>query len=163
MERRVDREHELEGLYRRRFGAFRRGASGVTGDDDLAWDAVQEAFARALAGLEGYRGDAPLEVWVWRIVVRTAREMVRRAPRAVGEVGLALDDAASPELAAAVRSLAPRRRLVVFLRYYADLSYADIADVTGMATGTVSATLAQARAALLEALTTPNGVEHEPR
>ena len=57
-----------------------------------------------------------------------------------------------PELAAAIRSLAPRRRLVVFLHYYADLSYASIAELSGMREGTVAATLAQARAALRTSL-----------
>jgi RNA polymerase sigma-70 factor, ECF subfamily len=47
----------------------------------------------------------------------------------------------------------PRRRLVVFLRYFADLSYAEIAEVLGVSEGTVAASLAQARAALRERLT----------
>jgi RNA polymerase sigma factor (sigma-70 family) len=41
---------------------------------------------------------------------------------------------------------------VVFLRYFADLSYAEIAEVTGISEGTVAATLSQARAALMEQL-----------
>jgi RNA polymerase sigma-70 factor (ECF subfamily) len=53
-----------------------------------------------------------------------------------------------PELAKAVRTLAPRRRLAVFLRYFADLSYAEIADVLEVAEGTVAATLSQAHAEL---------------
>ncbi|MEO9175016.1 MAG: sigma factor-like helix-turn-helix DNA-binding protein [Gaiellales bacterium] len=48
--------------------------------------------------------------------------------------------------------LSPRRRLVVFLHYYADLSYASIAEPADMSEGTVAATLAQARAALRVAL-----------
>jgi RNA polymerase sigma factor (sigma-70 family) len=57
-----------------------------------------------------------------------------------------------PELAAALRALSPRRKLVVFLRYFADLSYAEIAEACGMSEGTVAATLAQARAELHEAM-----------
>ncbi|MGH2932490.1 MAG: RNA polymerase sigma factor, partial [Gaiellaceae bacterium] len=57
-----------------------------------------------------------------------------------------------PELAAALRRLPPRKRLVVFLRYFADLSYAEIAEVGGISEGTVAAALSQARAALLEHL-----------
>src|ERR1041385_19268 len=55
---------------------------------------------------------------------------------------------APPALAAAVRMLSPRRRQVVFLRYFADLSYAEIARVCRMSEGTVAATLAQAHAEL---------------
>jgi RNA polymerase sigma factor (sigma-70 family) len=38
------------------------------------------------------------------------------------------------------------------MRYFADLSYAEIAEAYGISEGTVSTTLAQARAALLEQL-----------
>ena len=57
-----------------------------------------------------------------------------------------------PELAEAVRSLAPRRRLVVYLRYFADLPYAEIASLLDISEGTVAATLSQAHAELLEQL-----------
>jgi RNA polymerase sigma factor (sigma-70 family) len=57
-----------------------------------------------------------------------------------------------PELAAAVRRLPPQRRMAVFLRYFADLSYAEIGEVLGIAEGTVAATLAQAHRQLGAAL-----------
>jgi RNA polymerase sigma factor (sigma-70 family) len=49
---------------------------------------------------------------------------------------------------------------MVFLRYFADLSYSEIAEVVGISEGTVAATLAQARSALRTELTegvTTNG------
>ena len=55
-----------------------------------------------------------------------------------------------------MRALPPRRRLVVFLRYFADLSYAEIAEIAGVSEGTVAATLAQAKEELLGLL---NGEE----
>ena len=61
-----------------------------------------------------------------------------------------------PELAAAVRALPPRRRLIVFLRYFADFSYEEVAAACGVSEGTVAAALAQARAELRNALT-PEG------
>lgn len=51
-----------------------------------------------------------------------------------------------------LRRLPTRKRLVVFLRYFADLSYAEIAEIGGISEGTVAAALSQARAALLEQL-----------
>jgi len=57
------------------------------------------------------------------------------------------------ELAAAIKSLPPRRRLIVFLRYFADFSYAEIAEACKVSEGTVAATLAQAHEALRTALT----------
>lgn len=57
-----------------------------------------------------------------------------------------------PALAAAIRALAPERRLVIFLRYFAELSYAEIAEALEISEGTVAATLAQAHAALHDEL-----------
>jgi RNA polymerase sigma factor (sigma-70 family) len=57
-----------------------------------------------------------------------------------------------PALADALRRLPPRRRLIIFLRYYADLSYAQIAELSEVSEGTVAATIAQAQAQLAETL-----------
>jgi RNA polymerase sigma factor (sigma-70 family) len=52
-----------------------------------------------------------------------------------------------------VARLPERQRLVLFLRYYADLDYATIAEVLAISGGTVGATLAQARDALRQLMT----------
>jgi RNA polymerase sigma-70 factor (ECF subfamily) len=63
-----------------------------------------------------------------------------------------------PSLAAALARLPPRRRLILFLRYYADLSYAEIAAACDVSEGTVAATLAQAREALAAVLETEGAI-----
>jgi RNA polymerase sigma-70 factor (ECF subfamily) len=151
----ADVTDEIERVYRERYVAFRNALVTVTGSHEAARDAVQEAFARALRSQDQFRGEGTLDAWVFRIALRTALE-TRRNGR---EVAL-LDDAdptlpvpeRDPELAAALRELPPRRRLIVFLRYFADLSYSEIAAVCEISEGTVAASLAQARADLLEAL-----------
>ena len=144
----------IELLYRQRYIRFRNGVAPVAGSYEAAHDAVQEGFARALGASSQYSGRGSLEGWVWRIVLRTALEL--RHPGE--EVPL---DALDPEfveperdfaLATAVRVLPPRRRLVVFLRYFADLPYRTISEVLEIDEGTVAATLAQARQALAESL-----------
>ena len=59
---------------------------------------------------------------------------------------------ADDDYASAVREslglLSERQRLVLFLRYYADLDYTSIAETLGVRRGTVSATLNQAHASL---------------
>src|SRR5262249_6528936 len=140
---------QLEDLYRRRYAVFRHAVAGYLGSAEGAHDAVQEGFARAFARRDTFRGEGSLEAWVYRIVLRTAQEQGRR-PRAVALE----DDLAAPDepsfgpILDAVRRLPPRRGLMVFLRFFADLSYAEIAQATGTAEGTVAATLAQARADL---------------
>jgi RNA polymerase sigma-70 factor (ECF subfamily) len=124
-------------------------ARGVTGDSDRAADAVNEAFARVIRSRGSFRGDGPLEAWVWRAVVNAARDAVER-PYTAG--GTSPDEAAPPEtlseLAPLVASLPERQRLVIFLRYYADLDYRAIAHVLEVEIGTVSASLAAAHRTL---------------
>jgi RNA polymerase sigma-70 factor, ECF subfamily len=142
---------ELEALYRSRFDVFSRVAAGVTGDAERAHDAVQEAFANAVRKRGSFRGDGPLEAWVWRIVLNAARSDVRRsAPAADREVRAASNGhpERDVELRVALARLPERQRTAVFLRYYADLDYAAIGEALGIAEGTVAATLNAAHAAL---------------
>jgi RNA polymerase sigma-70 factor, ECF subfamily len=144
----------IERLYRERYTRFRNGVAPVAGSYEAARDAVQEGFARALRSSRQYSGRGSLEGWVWRIVLRTALEQ----RGATEETPLSEIDAAfvEPErdfaLTAAVQALPPRRRLIVFLRYFADLPYRTIAEALAIDEGTVAATLAQAKQALAESL-----------
>ena len=134
------------------------------GSSDAARDVVQEAFAQALRDRHAYRGDGSLAGWVWQIAFRTALRARRNGGRE-----LTLDELVEaapvpraerdPELAEAVRRLAPRRRLVVYLRYFADLPYAEIASLLDISEGTVAATLSQAHAELLEQLRDKEAVQ----
>jgi RNA polymerase sigma-70 factor, ECF subfamily len=146
---------EIEDLYRRRYVAFRNVLATTTGGYEPAGDVVQDAFAQALRRRETFRGEGSLEAWVWRIAFRIA--LASRPDRAVAPLATApeadlVEPSLDPELAAAVRALPPRRRLVVFLHYFADLAYREIAEICGISEGTVAATLAQARAELIAAL-----------
>lgn len=144
--------HAIEQVYRERYVGFRNALATVAGSQESARDAVQEGFARTLRERASFRGEGRLEAWIFRIALRTALESRRNGRE------LALEDVTDPvlpepehdtALAAALRALPPRRRLVVFLRYFADLSYEEIAFVCGISEGTVAAALNQARAALL--------------
>jgi RNA polymerase sigma-70 factor (ECF subfamily) len=147
---------ELELLYRNRFGAFRNGLAPLCGSFERAHDAVQEAFARALRERESFRGRGSLEGWVWRIAFRVALDERRNGHEVVP--GKAFEHASVPEperdreLTEALRRLPARRKLVVFLRYFADLSYAEIAELCAISEGTVAATLAHAHDDLAKAL-----------
>jgi DNA-directed RNA polymerase specialized sigma24 family protein len=143
--------NELEALYRRRFEVFVRVAASVTGDSDQARDAVQEAFATAVQKRGSFRGDGPLEAWVWRIVLNAARSDVRRITpvAAYAETGSQNGDPGpDATLGAALALLPERQRTAVFLRYYADLDYAAIGEALGISTGSVSATLSAAHTTL---------------
>jgi RNA polymerase sigma-70 factor (ECF subfamily) len=146
---------EIEGLYRERYAAFRRTLAPLTGSYEAAHDVVQETFARALAERRRFRGDAPLAAWVWQIAMRVVSDERRRcARRPVEELldeGL-VDPARDVELSQALLRLPPRRRLIFFLRYFGGFSYREIAAICDISEGTVAATIAQARNALVQAL-----------
>ena len=149
-------DSDLEDLYRRRQDAFQVMLASVTGNIDGARDVVQEAFARALQNQDGFRGDGSLEAWVWRIAFRVAvgsKGSLELSVDEVPEVAF-VDEGRDPTLAAAVRELPPQRRIAIFLRYYGDLSYAEIGEVLGIAEGTVAATLSKAHEQLGAELST---------
>jgi RNA polymerase sigma-70 factor (ECF subfamily) len=143
----------IEELYERRYASFQGGMAAVTGSYDAARDVVQEAFAQALRDREQFRGEGSLAAWVWRIAFRIAART-----RSKGRRELTLDELAAsaplpsperdPSLAEALGRLTPQRRLIVFLRYFADLSYSEIASLCALKEGTVAATLAHAHSDL---------------
>lgn len=145
---------ELEALYRQRFSAFARVAISMTRSVELGREAVQEAFARAIEQVDGFRGDCPLEAWVWRIVVNTARTSARRAAYEDADATINPEPEGTnghtdlPAVQLWVRALPERQRAVVFLRYWADLDYRSIADALEIEVGTVSATLNAAHSSL---------------
>jgi RNA polymerase sigma factor (sigma-70 family) len=151
MVRRPDRRlREIELLYRARFPYFAQVARAITGDRERAVEAVQDAFVGLMKNRHRFRGEGPLEAWAWRAVVNAARNATRRPLVEVGradESEYAVPDEVA-ELAPLIAALPERQRLVVFLRYYADLDYRAIAVALGVEVGTVSATLAAAHAGL---------------
>jgi RNA polymerase sigma-70 factor (ECF subfamily) len=135
---------EIERIYRERFRAFLFTVTALLADGDAALDVVQDGFAHALRRRGDYRGEGTLEAWLWRIVLNVARDRRRTRSR---EQRLTATErspgAAQPDedLRALISALPERQRLAVFLRYYADLSYDEIAEALGVKAGTVAASL----------------------
>lgn len=148
---------EVEAIYRGRYQAFLRTAAAIVGDDEIARDVVQEAFASAVRKRRTRRRQASLEPWIWRIVLNAAKDERRRRrvrEHPAGDVernGYRSTDA-DPAVRRALLGLPEQQRRAVFLRYYAELDYARIADVLQVAPGTVGATLSSARSALRKKL-----------
>jgi RNA polymerase sigma-70 factor (ECF subfamily) len=150
---------ELEELYREKYFGFRNALATITGDQQSAHDVLQEAFVQAIKKRKSFREEGSLAGWVWRIAFRLAlRDKRRRRFLLDSDLDISLLDLSLPEpsfhpdLALAIRELPPRQRLFVFLRYFADLEYADIAEACDVSVGTVGAALTKAREALLGSL-----------
>jgi RNA polymerase sigma-70 factor (ECF subfamily) len=137
----------IEALYRAEFARFARFARAVTGDRESALEAVQEGFADALRKADRFRGAGSLEAWVWSCVLNRARKArPRHRPDAPAQPSRVSET--DPDLRARLAALPERQRHVVFLRYFADLGYREIAETLGIEVGTVSATLHAAHASL---------------
>jgi RNA polymerase sigma factor (sigma-70 family) len=132
--------------YEERYHRLLRVAEGIVGDPDLAHDAVQDGFARVIRSRESFRDDGSVEGWIWRTVVRAAldvrakRLLTADTPEVAHEPGNGFGD----PIRSLIAALPERQRLVLFLRYYADLDYDRIAAALDIRSGTVAATLNQA-------------------
>jgi RNA polymerase sigma-70 factor (ECF subfamily) len=148
---------EIERVYRQRLPEFRRVAAAILGNREAARDAVQEGFAIAVRKRETFRGEGPVEAWLWRVVVNAAREQTRRRtdlpdPQELPSAGRNGSEEGDARVRVALALLPERQRLALFLRYYADLDYRTIADTLDVAIGTVGVTLNTAHAKLRELL-----------
>ena len=130
----------------------------VTGDGDVAREATDEAFARALERWSRVGRMASPSGWAYRVALNDARRRLRRRSL---ERALPLHRVAphsveiqptDHELWAAVSGLPQRQRTAVALRYVADLGERDIAGVMRISPGTVAATLNAARKRLATTL-----------
>jgi RNA polymerase sigma-70 factor (ECF subfamily) len=160
-----DVQSQLEALYRDKYANFRNVLAAVTGSSDSARDVVQEAFVVAMSKHRDFRGTGSLEGWVWRIALRLAvhesrRQLTRAAPLADLPSAVLVERDVDPTLAAAVRALPERRRLVVFLRYFGDHSYTEIAEICGISEGTVAATISAAHRELRDLLASEDRPTH---
>jgi RNA polymerase sigma-70 factor, ECF subfamily len=145
-------ELDLANIYaRHRQGLFTL-ALLITRRPDRAEDAVHDAFAR-LCGVDS-RGIADPVAYVFAAVRRAAIDQVRRAKRTGADEAavsiFAAGDGATPEssamgaertqwVMAAIEALPPDQREVVVLRVYAELTFAQIAEVLAQPLATVAA------------------------
>jgi RNA polymerase sigma factor (sigma-70 family) len=151
---------QIEALYRDRFEHFVRVAAAICHSPEAGHDVVQNAFIAAIRNRRSFRGRAPLEAWVWRIVVNKARRAAREpllagleesgGPSMSNGHGSHEDDPAG--LRGWIAALPERQREAIFLRYFADLDYRAIAEVLEVEVGTVSATLGAAHRSLRKRL-----------
>jgi RNA polymerase sigma factor (sigma-70 family) len=139
-------------FYERTYQVAYRTALGIVRDSALAADVTQEAYVAAYRRREHFRGEAPGQAWLHRIVVNQALSAVRRriplvrdiSPMDVGRADDAKSSADRLALVAALNELSPRQRAAVILRYYHDYDYATIAEMLGTTTSNVGAMLSRA-------------------
>jgi RNA polymerase sigma-70 factor (sigma-E family) len=134
----------------------------LAGDEERGADLVQDALERTL--LRWRKLDEP-EAFVRRCMVNRSvsvwRKLRRERPLDEAPVTTGSDRPHDHELLAAVRSLPPRQRAVIALRYYEDLTEAQTADLLNCSVGTVKSQAHHAMAALRRQLPRYADLEEE--
>ena len=161
---------ELVRRYQRPIAAY---VYRMVGDYDSALDLTQEVFIKVYNSLARYRSEFKSSTWIYKIAHNAAIDHLRRhAVR--GQALVAGEDCERREVAlkslrltpeqesekkercseieAVVQTLPAAYRELIVLRHSHDLSYDEIAEVTGLPLGTVKNRLFRAREAMRDQL-----------
>ncbi|MFA7229374.1 MAG: sigma-70 family RNA polymerase sigma factor [Melioribacteraceae bacterium] len=143
------------------------------GDRDACTDIVQETMIKFYLNKDSYRSFAKFSTWIYTIAGNLAKnELKRRKRRTIFSISNNDDEKTpqiedkmfhSPEKIAdgeirneiiekALLKVKPVYREVVILRDIQDLSYEEISEITGLATGTVKSRINRGRAQLQKLL-----------
>lgn len=127
---------------------------GIVGSHEDADDILQEVFIKAWNSLGSFRGDADPFTWLWRIATNESISHLRKArvraalsfTRLDNEAARVCDpdpffdgDAAMRSLRKAVAALPDKQRAVFTMRYWEELSYEQISEITGTSVGALKA------------------------
>lgn len=124
-----------------------RVALACLGDTSAAEDITQEVFVTLPERLRGFRSEATLSTFLYRVTVNLCRDELRRRQRA----GRPIPTSEPPdalagvlerrELHTALASLPEELRAPLLLRYFEELSYDEVAETLSLAPGTVASRL----------------------
>ncbi|MBZ0306724.1 MAG: RNA polymerase sigma factor [Anaerolineae bacterium] len=121
----------------------------MTADLSLAEDLTQEAFLRMMRAIGSYHYPRPFKAWLYAIATNVTRDHFKMAETRrtvafldedfVGESDMEILE--EYKIEETLMNLPARQREVVLLRYYHELSLAEIAEVLGIPVGTVKSRL----------------------
>jgi RNA polymerase sigma-70 factor (ECF subfamily) len=160
--RRGDRGAEYA-LYRQYAERIHRLIYRLCGDEELTNDLTQDAFVRAFARLDHFRGDASFGTWIHRIAVNltlNARRSEQRRARWIAPVDdstpAPADDPVDPDLLQsfeqAVEALTDGQREVFVMHTLEGYTHVEIGEILGISEGTSKGRLFHARARLRQQL-----------
>lgn len=142
----------------------------ILGNRDDAADAVQDSIVTVLGSPRAYDSQrGALKPWFFRVVRNRALDSLKQRKVSVQPSDELLDPAPGPQASAeqterdsvlwgALMGMSIEHREMVVLRDYLGLSYAEIADVLGIAAGTVMSRIHRARLALRDSLQNDGGL-----
>ena len=152
-------DEAVTAAYQTHYDALVRTATMLVGDVATAEDVVQESFIAMHRSWWRLRDTSRVLPYLRRSVINKSRSVLRRRAVADRHLRGRIPDLPSAEESAlagvqrlsileALSALPSRQREVVILRYYADLSEAEIADALGISRGAVKSHTARAKGSL---------------
>jgi RNA polymerase sigma-70 factor (sigma-E family) len=158
----VDRWVAVTELFNVHYAPLVRMARFLVDDGETAEDVVMDAFTSLYRRWSAIRDPDEAYRYVRSCVLNGARSRLRRRRLARLHEGVLLDDPIGEDLGArgadrmvvmqVMRALPVRQRQVLVLRYFLDLSEAEIAHELGISTGSVKTHASRGIAALAPAL-----------
>ena len=166
------REASFEELVRRYQRPIAAYVYRMVGNYDVALDLTQEVFIKVYGSLARYRSDYKFSTWIYKIAHNAAIDHLRRyavreqalSGEIEGDRGVAIEsrrltpeqeserEERRSEIECVVYTLPAAYRELIVLRHSHDLSYDEIAEVTGLPLGTVKNRLFRAREAMRDLL-----------
>jgi RNA polymerase sigma-70 factor (ECF subfamily) len=126
-------------------------------------DVVQDAFVSAYDHLSSFRAEGTFRPWLYRIVINkcinrrrvsgrtvSSPELLEQANNSPNPLTTVLNNEQANRISNAVDLLPPQQRAIFLLRHMDNLSYAELAQVTGLPEGSVKTNLFRARAKVRE-------------
>jgi RNA polymerase sigma factor (sigma-70 family) len=153
-------------LYDMYADAALRTAARITGDSELAKDAVQETFIRVYRSIISFDTDRPFKPWFYRILTNECSRLLRKRPKVISlnrlcdEEGYQVADREREDymdLYNAVLSLKDIYRIPVVLKYLHGFTEREVADIMELNQNTVKTRLLKAREMLRKKLETAEG------
>lgn len=154
--------------------ALRRYARALTGDTWAADDLVQDTLERACSKWRLWAAGSDLRAWLFTVMHNLFASQVRRAARQAPGGTVDIEEVAhqlvapDPGLGHAIDlqrcllRLPQDQRAVLLLVSVEDMSYQEVAKITGVPIGTVMSRLSRARSRLQELLDEPARGAHQP-
>jgi RNA polymerase sigma-70 factor, ECF subfamily len=156
----------FERLYERHGARMKSVARNLLGREADAEDAVQETFLKVYRGAASFRGSSSLMTWIYRILVNTCYDALRKRQRhpedalesaASGGEGPALPATAGDHplriaIEQSLSRLSPRQRAVFLLSAVEGFSHREIAAVLDVSEGASRALLFEAKRRLQDLL-----------
>ena len=122
-------------------------------DLSLAEDAAQETFFKAFRAMDRFRGESSEKTWLMRIAINTCKDIRRGAWLRHTDRSVSLDKLPQPAtppkadsilITLEVMRLPAREREAVLLRYYQNMTLAEVAQVLGISATAVAKRLKKA-------------------